>query len=279
MRWCGSGPSSSCVPETRGDEPLKPIRPARAVCGLLALAALCGSFLFPRLFAAAAPYNQTYAIFIKSALAGTETVTEEWDSSGKLVATTQSEIFLDDGLERKRMAFDTRMVLTKAYAPVTYSYRYTSGSTGDGYEVAVKEARIIRTLTRNGRATEASVALQPGVVILDFSVYHQFDYVIRKYDMKKGGRQTFANFIPLIAADIPLAITRMEDSEIQHSKGSLPVRVFRVEFVGMWGAILEADREGRLVRLAVRDQDLEVVRKDLIPESAPESKPPVPPDR
>jgi len=277
MRWCESGPASSCAPETIGDEPLKPLRPAGAFCGLPALAAVCGSLLLPRLFAAAAPYNQTYAIFIKGAPAGTETVNEQWDSSGKLLATTQSEIFLDDGLERKRMAFETRLVLTKAYVPVTYSYRYTSGATGDGYEVAVKDGRILRTLMRGGRTTEASVALQPGVVILDFSVYHQFDYVIRKYDVKKGGRQTFTNFIPLIASDIPLAITRMEDGEIQHSKGALPVHAFRVEFVGVWAAMLETDREGRLVRLQVHDQDLEVVRKDLVPETTPEPKPPVPP--
>ena len=224
--------------------------------------------LSPTSFAAQPSYTQSYLAFIKGAQAGNETVTEQWDPQGNFVSTSESEIFLDDGLERKRMAFVTRLVLTKAYAPVSYSYRYTSGSSGDRYEVTVKDGRIIRVLTRNGRASEASLPLEPGVVILDFSVYHQFDYVMRRYDLKKGGRQSFPNFIPLIASELPLAITRLQDSQIEHARGVLPVRTFRVEFVGVWSASLATDRDGRLVRLAVREQDLEVVRKDLIPEAA-----------
>ena len=56
------------------------------------------------------------------------------------------------------------------------------------------------------------------MVILDFNVYHQYDYLIRKYDMKKRGRQVFANFIPVIGNDIPLAITFLDNEKLKNAK-------------------------------------------------------------
>jgi hypothetical protein len=222
-------------------------------------------------------YSRSYAIFIKGTLSGTESVTEEWDAAGNVIASSTSEIALNDGLETKRMAFVTRMLLAAGtHAPVSYAYRYTSGTSGDGYEVTVKGGRASRILTRNGRTSEASTALDPAAVILDFSVYHQYDYLIRKYDFKKGGRQTFPNFIPLIAADIPLAVTRLEDSRLTGGRIEIAVRNFRVEFTGLWSATLSADKDSRLVRLSIREQDLEVLRTDVAPEPAPQepAKPP-----
>jgi hypothetical protein len=228
-------------------------------------AALLAAVVLQPARSAPAAYKQTYLIIMKGVPSGTETVSEDLEGEN-LVASTSSEIFLSDALDTKRMAFVTRLVLSKLYAPISYSYRYTSGP-GDGYEVKVQGAQVSRVLTRNGRSSEAVAPLAPGAVILDFSVYHQFDYVVRKYDFKKGGRQSFANFIPLIAAEVPLALTRIEDTKLEHAGGALPVRNFRVEFVGVWTGTLSVDAAGRLARLLVRDQNLEVVRKDLVPDA------------
>ena len=65
---------------------------------------------------------------------------------------------------------------------------------------------------------------------------------------------------------MPMAITQIEDTNLEHAKGTLPVRNFKIEFVGMWSGTVSTDKSGRLVRLVLRDQDLEVVRKDLLPE-------------
>jgi hypothetical protein len=180
------------------------------------------------------------------------------------------------------MAFTTRLVLSKTYAPVQYTYRYIAGPSGDGYDVRIQAGEISRVLTRGGRSSEVTSPHQPGTVILDFSVYHQFDYVTRKYDFKRAGRQVFPNYIPLIGSEISVALTRLQDSMLENAAAPLPVRNFRVELVGLWTGTLSTDAENRLVRLLVRDQNLEVVRSDLLapaPAQAPVPPPASPPAR
>ncbi len=211
-------------------------------------------------------YTQSYAILIKGAMAGSETVTEKTSDTGDLISTSDHEMLVADGLETKRMAFTTKMVLSKTTrTPISYTYRYTEGNTGDSYEVIVKDGQVTRTLNRGvGRTSEVTVPFRPDMVILDFSVYHQYDYVISKYDVKKGGRQIFANFVPVIGNDIPLALTFVGDESLTLKKGTMPIRNFKVEFVGILSGTVSVDKNGRLVRLVIPTQDLEVLRKDLL---------------
>jgi hypothetical protein len=212
-----------------------------------------------------ATYSQSYAILISGAVAGSETVTERTNDSGELVSTSEHEMFITDGLETKRMEFSTRMVLSKAdQIPISYTYRYTTEGQGDYYDVEIKGDQITRTLNRGGHTSEVTVPLDPNMVILDFNVYHQYDYLVRKYDAKKGGRQVFADFMPVIGNNIPLAVTFLGNEDLKLKKGTLPVWNYSIEFVGIWGGSLSVDKGGRLVRLMIPAQDLQVVRKDLL---------------
>jgi hypothetical protein len=103
------------------------------------------------------------------------------------------------------------------------------------------------------------------MVFVDFNVYHQYDYLVRRYDAKKGGRQTFADFIPVIGTDIPIALTYMGDDRLNLKTGTLPIRNFQVEIVGIWGGTLSVSKEGRLIRLVIPSQEIEVMRRDLLP--------------
>ncbi len=213
-------------------------------------------------------YTQSYSIFIKGAPAGTEKITETTEKDGSLLAVSEHDILISDGLETKRMAFTTTMQLAKKNLdPIRYAYKYTSGESHDYYEVNVKDGRITRLLSRGGRTNEVNVAYQPGEVILDFSVYHQYDYLVRRYDFKKKGSQSFPNFIPLIGTNMTLTLTYLGDGKYEYGRGSIPVRNFKVEYVGMWGATFSIDGNGRLVHLAAPSQELEVVRTDLVPET------------
>ena len=216
---------------------------------------------------AASNYSESYAVMIRGNLAGTETVSEKADSNGNIVSTSEHEMLVSEGQETKSMKFSTRMTLSKSTGiPVSYSYWYTSGGTGDSYEVTINNGQITRVLNRGGRTSDMTVPLEPSMVFVDFNVYHQYDYLIRQYDHKRGGRQTFADFIPIIANDVPVALTFTTDSKLPlKSGGSLDVRIYRVEFVGIWSGTLTATKGGRLVRLTIPAQDLEVVRRDLLP--------------
>jgi hypothetical protein len=211
-------------------------------------------------------YSQSYSIFIHGSLVGAETVTERTDKDGNRVCSSQDEMLVTDGLELKRMVFETNTVFVKdSTVPMSYSYKYLSGS-NDYCEVTVKSGRIIRVLSRAGNISETSSALQPGTVIMDVNVFYPYDVVVRLYDFKKRGRQVFSNFIPIIGSDVPLAVTWLEDSRLDYGKGSIPVRNFRVESAGTRVGNFSTDMSGRLVRVIMREQDLEVVRKDLVPE-------------
>jgi len=211
-------------------------------------------------------YSQSYVLLIKGQPAGTERVTESRDDSGDVVSKSDHEIYITDGLETKRMAFSTRMILSKANGmPTFYSYKYTTGNNADGYEVTVRNGRIRRVLTRGGLTNETDVAAPTNLAIVDFNVYHHFDYLVRRYDFKQGGRQVFADFIPLIGTDISLALTYLEEGALDLPKGTIPAQSFKIEFVGVWSGSLFADKEGRLLRLLIPAQELEVVRADLIP--------------
>lgn len=210
-------------------------------------------------------YKQSYSIFIKGSPAGTEKVTETTAKDGSLEAVSEHDLLISDGMEIKRMAFTTTMRLAKkTLDPIHYSYRYTSGESHDSYEVDVKDGRMTRVLNRGGRSSEVSVAFQPGTVILDFSVYHQYDYLVRKYDFKTRGSQSFSNFIPLLGTTMQLTLTYVDEGKYERAGSSIPVRNFKVEYLGMWGATFSIDSDGRLVHLVAPSQELEVVRTDLL---------------
>ena len=227
-------------------------------------------FLFASLVASAAvlardneDYTQTYVILIRGSVTGNEKVNETTAGKGEIVSTSEHEMLITDGLETKRMTFSTRMVLSKAdLTPVSYSYKYTGGS-GDSYDVVVRNNLISRTLRRGDRTSEATTALQPDTVLVDFNVYHHYDYLARRYDSKKGGRQLFSNYVPVIGNDIPIALTFLGNDNLDFGKGTVPVRTFKVEFIGIWTGNFAVDKDGRLVRLVIPVQDLEVIREDL----------------
>ena len=46
--------------------------------------------------------------------------------------------------------------------------------------------------------------------------------------------------------------------------GNLEVKNFRIECVGIWTGAVSMDSAGRLVRLEIPSQRLQVIRKDLL---------------
>jgi hypothetical protein len=204
---------------------------------------------------------------MRGVVAGSERVTETTTDAGNLLSASDHEIFVTDGLGTKHMSFSTQMVLAKATAlPISYRYKYTTGNEGDSYEVVVSNGRISRVLSRGGITNEVNVAVPQDFVILDFNVYHQYDYLVRRYDFKLGGRQVFSDFIPLIGTYVPVAISFLGNADLPFPQGVVQARNFKVEFVGISSGSLFVDKDGRLLRLMIPKQEIEVVRSDLMPD-------------
>ena len=233
-------------------------------------AALTAFFLvFSVLTPAAAddPHTQSYVILINNEAAGTETVTWERDGSGAVIYTSEHDLLVNDGLTKNRMVFSTKMVLSKGARNLqTYACRYKTGQagkSGDSYDVSVKNGRITRVLTRKGQSVETTAPFTQNMVIVDFNVYYQYEYLVRRYDRKKKGTQVFANFIPVIGNDIPMKITWLGDVILRFDEKDVETSKFRVEFAEINNATIFMDKNNRLVVLENPAQELEVVRKDL----------------
>ncbi|MBN2317767.1 MAG: hypothetical protein JXR49_01765 [Acidobacteria bacterium] len=233
---------------------------------ILFILAFCGLTGYVIAGDEAIAYSQTYVIFLDGSRAGKEIVTEKIEPNGDLVAETENEIYVTDGLETKRMAYATRMVLKKkSFKIKSYDYRYLTGSTGDSYEVTIDGDEITRTLHRGGETSVVTATFKPDTVILDFNVYHQYDYLVRKYDSQVKGRQLYSDFIPVIGNHIAVALTYIGESNLPYSGGNLPITNYRIEFVGLRNGTISVDPDGRLVRVVIPDQDLEVIREDVLP--------------
>ena len=213
------------------------------------------------------PYHQSYSILINNETAGTETVIEKKDGSGKIISTSEHDILVTDGLAMNRLRFSTRTVFPRgSLVPETYVNQYRNdqvGNFGDSYDVSISNGQITRVLTRSGQSSTAVTTLSPDMVIVDFNVYHQYENLIRRYDRKKGGMQQFADFIPVIGTDIPMRVTFLGDGTLQFDQKNIEVSNFRVEFVGIQTVTLAVDRNDRLVVLENPMQDIKVIRKDL----------------
>ena len=212
--------------------------------------------------AGAPSYTQTYEVILRGEPAGTETVSERTEKNGNLVSTSEHEILVSDGLETKRVAFTTELVLAKgSQAPVRYELRYTSGESHDSCLVTVAGNQLVRTLVRGSRKSETATPLQPSMVILESNVYHLYEQLARRYDTKKGGRQIFQAYLPPVGSDIPAALTLLSEDDVTTPAGVIQARNFKFEFVGLTNALLSVDKSGRLVRFYNPDQQLEVLRK------------------
>ncbi len=202
---------------------------------------------------------RTFEVFMRGQSVGTEVVTETTDKDGNIVSRSENEMLVSDGLEVKRAAFATELVLAKgSLQPIRYKMQYTSGESRDSCEVTSNGTVLTRILVRGSRRSETSTPLVPGMVVLESNVYYLYEYLVRQYDWKKGGRQIFQAYLPPVGAEVPAALTRIEDSSLEMPAGAVPVRNLRYEFVALSNGVLSVDRSGRLIRLANPGQELEV---------------------
>ena len=212
------------------------------------------------------PRVSTYIILINGEKSGTETATEEKDGSGNVVLTSEHELLVNDGQVKNRMVFSTKMTLSKGAKNIrTYVCQYTTGQSGDSYEVSVQNGRIRRVLTRNGQPSVVVTPFTQNMVIVDFNVYHHYEYLARRYDRKKKGTQTFANYIPVIGNDIPMKITWIDDEILIFAENTVEASRFIVELANIHTATLFVDKNNRLVAFENPAQELKVIREDLLP--------------
>ncbi len=79
------------------------------------------------------------------------------------------------------------MVRSKKDRVLSYSYGYTSGTSGDGYDVSVKNGKIERILRRSGRTNTVSAPYPANGVLVDYNVYYSMTISSADMTKRRGG--------------------------------------------------------------------------------------------
>ena len=116
-------------------------------------------------------------------------------------------------------------------------------------------------------AREATAQTEAGAVILENNVWHQYQFLIKRYDKQKGGAQAFKAFVPSIMQTVPVNL------ELRNSLLSIPssgagatatqlVEYYRLNVAGGLAMDILTGAGGKLIYVRVPKQRAEVVREE-----------------
>lgn len=203
-------------------------------------------------------YSQSYVILINQKRVGKEIVSEKTNIKGNLVCLSEQEMDTPASKNKKRRIIKTKMVLPKGkLVPVSYSYESNAGIS---YDVKVRDGQIIRTRQKEGETQETITPLDPDTIMLDLTVFHTIDYWIRKYDVKKGGRQILQTYLLPSASIRQLSIIPTKTFIPEHE---LQLKNFEIEIGDRVTMLLWVDKNNRLYRAFIKGPNIEVIRSDL----------------
>lgn len=206
-------------------------------------------------------YSQSYIILSNRQKVGKLIVNEKTDIKDKLVYLSEQEMDIPGSKEKKRIITSTKTVFQKGESfPVSYSCELSAGTS---YTVKVEDGQIIRTLNKKEGPQVIKTHLEPGIVMLDLTVFHTIEYWIRNYDLNKGERQVFKTYLlPYDSIEkvpvIPAGITIPE-----HETKALQLKNFEIEIRDGRTIMLWVDKDNHLYRMFIKGPDIEVIRTDL----------------
>jgi hypothetical protein len=209
-------------------------------------------------------YSQSYIIVIKGKEAGREIVNEKIDEDGNLICTSEHEIIIPTSKEKKPRKFKTKMILPKGELfPISYSYESNEGIS---YDVKVKDAQIIVTLQKEGESKESKYPFDPGMLMIDLNVYHTIDYLIRKYDVQKGGLQVLRTYLLHADRIEPLEVSPVKSVKHEYETKVLQLKSYQIEIPDRLTMYLWVNKDNRLYRMFIPGLNIDVIQSDLFSE-------------
>lgn len=186
---------------------------------------------------------------------------EKTSYKGDLVCISEQERDTFSSKKKKQTIIRTKLVLPKGKQfPVSYSY---DSSEGISYDVKVENGKIIRTRQKEGQSLETVKPFKPDTLMFDMNAYHTISYLIRNYDMNKGGNQVFQTYFPHTASIE--RITVIPDGMVipEHETKVLQLKNYEIEMGDRLRMLLWVDKDNHLYRMFVQGLNLEVIRSDL----------------
>jgi pimeloyl-ACP methyl ester carboxylesterase len=207
----------------------------------------------------AAPKPTGYTVFLRGAPVGREELTVQEDATGTTI-TAQG-----------RLAAPLNVVTRRAemkYAPDGSPQQFTLEATANGSEVAVRTSFVNGTAQTEGNqgATkiDTSHPYSPQAVVLPNGVFSLYAALADRLSRVTGGAELKAYILPI--AEINVRVVSDQPERIQVGTTFLDAQRYDLLFSNPGGDLavsLTAGDGGRLIRLSVPAQAIEVVREDV----------------
>jgi len=116
-------------------------------------------------------------------------------------------------------------------------------------------------------ASEATAQTDAGAVILENNVWHQYQFLIKRYDKQKGGAQSFKAFVPSLMQTLSVSL-ELRDSRMNMSRKEQGTALQIIDYYSLKVAdgllldMLSDHATGKLIYLRVPSQRAEVVRAE-----------------
>jgi uncharacterized protein len=107
---------------------------------------------------------------------------------------------------------------------------------------------------------QASGKTDTAAVILENLVWHQYYFLLKRYDAAKGGLQHFTAFVPSVMATVPATVDRIERA-VKLEGIAAPLDHFQTTFHSTTRIEVWAEADGRLAYVSVPAQGWEAVNE------------------
>jgi len=116
-------------------------------------------------------------------------------------------------------------------------------------------------------AHEATAQTDANAVILENNVWHQYQFLINRYDKQKGGAQSFKAFVPSIMQTLSVSLelrdSRARFNQNQQSASLQRIDYYRLKVTDRLLLDVLTDTNGKLIYVRVPSQHSEVVREEF----------------
>ncbi|MBI1747205.1 MAG: hypothetical protein HYR55_11530 [Acidobacteria bacterium] len=220
--------------------------------------------------AATGPETGKFYLFLKGQHFGQESYVIKDEPSGKRTTLSETEMVMLDGDVQNRLAFSSRLVMDRqTYAPTYYEYQFKGGR-NDGYEVTIDGKQITRKLVTGGTVTNKTTTAEQEILILDYNVYHHYQLLLDRYNPKIKGKQVFSDYLPVVGDEFEVGVTLNGEVPLVINQKTIPTVNYTIDFPMSYGADLWATKDGRVVKIRLKQNAIEAIRAEYVTEIKPD---------
>lgn len=204
-------------------------------------------------------YSETYIILRDGESVGKEIIHEKIDRKGNRTCLSEQEmVMFSKSKGKKESVISTKTIIpNKELFPTFYSYE---SNTGTSFNIKLEDGKIIKTQKNKGEVTEIITPIEPGMLMLDLSVFHTINYWFRKYNINKKEPQVFRTYFPHSASIGSVSVSPGDTVTPVHNL-QVQLKNYEMEVDNELKILLWMDKENHLYWM--QGPNIDVIQSDL----------------